>query len=226
MKPESVLITGISRGLGRALLEKFVAEGSRVFGCARSQVAIDELQEKHGVAVELTQLDVADAGSVASWAADIAAQGTIPEIIVNNAGVINTNARLWEVSAGEFQKVVDVNICGTANIIRSFTPLLIEQKRGTIVNFSSEWGRSTSAEVAPYCASKWAIEGLSQALAQELPRGMCCVALSPGIIDTDMLRSCFGDLAAGYPGPGEWAAAAYKTICALKPADSGKQRNV
>ena len=74
-----------------------------------------------------------------------------------------------------------------------------------IVNFSSGWGRSTSAEVAPYCATKWAIEGLSQALAQELPKGMACVALNPGIIDTEMLRSCFGESAASYPDAAEWA---------------------
>ena len=73
---------------------------------------------------------------------------------------------------------------------------------GVIVNFSSGWGRSTDAEVAPYCATKWAIEGLTQAFAQELPSGMAAVALNPGIINTDMLQSCFGGSASGYPSPG------------------------
>lgn len=67
-----------------------------------------------------------------------------------------------------------------------------------IVNISSGWGRSTSPEVAPYCASKWAIEGLTQALAQELPSGMVTVALNPGIIHTDMLNICFGEEAKYY----------------------------
>ena len=70
-----------------------------------------------------------------------------------------------------------------------------------IVNFSSGWGRSVDAEVAPYCATKWAIEGLTQALARELPPGLCAVPLNPGVIDTDMLRSCFGGSAGGYPQP-------------------------
>src|SRR5262249_21389378 len=78
---------------------------------------------------------------------------------------------------------------------------MIRRGAGVIVNFSSGWGRSTAAEVAPYCASKWAIEGLTRALAQELPAGVAAVPLNPGIIDTDMLRSCVGGDAGGYPAP-------------------------
>jgi hypothetical protein len=85
---------------------------------------------------------------------------------------------------------------------------MIARSHGVIVNFSSGWGRSTSPEVAPYCATKWAIEGLTRALAQELPRGMAAVPLNPGIIDTDMLRACFGSAASGYPDPKEWAESA------------------
>jgi NAD(P)-dependent dehydrogenase (short-subunit alcohol dehydrogenase family) len=93
-----------------------------------------------------------------------------------------------------------------------------------IVNFSSGWGRSTDAEVAPYCATKWAIEGLTQSLAQELPSGMAAVPLNPGIIDTDMLRSTFGGTASSsYPRPGEWAKAAVPFLLKLGPSDNGKQ---
>jgi NAD(P)-dependent dehydrogenase (short-subunit alcohol dehydrogenase family) len=70
-----------------------------------------------------------------------------------------------------------------------------------VLNFSSGWGRSADAEVAPYCATKWAIEGLTLALAQELPPGMAAVPLNPGIINTGMLHSCFGDSASSYPTP-------------------------
>ncbi len=117
--------------------------------------------------------------------------------MLNNAGVINRNARLWEVPEREFSQVIDVNIKGIANVIRHFVPAMVKRKRGVIVNFSSGWGRSTDAEVAPYCATKWAIEGLTQAFAQELPSGMAAVALNPGIINTDMLQSCFGGSASG-----------------------------
>jgi NAD(P)-dependent dehydrogenase (short-subunit alcohol dehydrogenase family) len=95
-----------------------------------------------------------------------------------------------------------------------------------IVNFSSYWGRSAAAEVAPYCATKWAIEGLTAALAEELPPGMAAVPLNPGVIDTDMLRSCFGDSAGSYLGPKEWAKEAVPFILSLGPEHNGQQLTV
>jgi len=91
-----------------------------------------------------------------------------------------------------------------------------------IANFSSGWGRSTSPEVAPYCATKYAVEGLTLALAQELPAGMCAVPLNPGIINTDMLQSCFGENAASYPTPEKWARKAVPFLLGLGPKDNGK----
>jgi NAD(P)-dependent dehydrogenase (short-subunit alcohol dehydrogenase family) len=76
--------------------------------------------------------------------------------------------------------------------------------------------------VAPYCASKWAIEGLTRALAQELPPGLAAVPLNPGVIDTDMLRSCFGQEAAEYPSAEEWAERAAPFLLGLGPDDNGK----
>jgi NAD(P)-dependent dehydrogenase (short-subunit alcohol dehydrogenase family) len=99
---------------------------------------------------------------------------------------------------------------------------MIARGRGVVVNFSSGWGRSTSPEVAPYCATKWGIEGLTQALSQELPDGLAAVALNPGIIDTDMLRRTFGPAAADYPDPARWAVAAVPFLEGLGPRDNGK----
>src|SRR4029079_14412946 len=97
---------------------------------------------------------------------------------------------------------------------------------GVIVNISSGWGRSTAAEVAPYCASKWAVEGLTRALAQELPRGMAAVPLNPGIIDTDMLRTCFGGSAGNYPSPERWAEQAVPFLLGLGAKDNGQALTV
>jgi NAD(P)-dependent dehydrogenase (short-subunit alcohol dehydrogenase family) len=95
-----------------------------------------------------------------------------------------------------------------------------------IVNFSSGWGRSTDREVAPYCATKWAIEGLTQALAQELPAGMAAVPLNPGIINTDMLQSCFGPSAAGFPTAEEWAKRAVPFLLQLDERHNGQSLTV
>jgi NAD(P)-dependent dehydrogenase (short-subunit alcohol dehydrogenase family) len=111
-------------------------------------------------------------------------------------------------------------------VIRHFVPAMVEKKHGVIVNFSSGWGRSVSAEVAPYCATKWAIEGLTQALAEELPSGMCAVPLNPGIIDTEMLRSCFASGAGAYPKPEEWAKRAVPFILSLREEHNGQPLTV
>ena len=113
-----------------------------------------------------------------------------------------------------------------ANVIRLFLPAMIARKTGMVINFSSGWGRTVAKEVAPYCASKWAVEGLTQALAEELPRGMGAVPLNPGIVDTDMLRSCFGGSASRYPSPAKWAEKAVPFILGLNSRDSGKQLTV
>jgi NAD(P)-dependent dehydrogenase (short-subunit alcohol dehydrogenase family) len=171
-------------------------------------------------------VDVASDDEVKSWASILLNSHGLPDLILNNAGVINKNASLWEVSAAEFSLVVDVNLKGAANVIRHFVPGMVKRKRGVLVNFSSGWGRSTDAEVAPYCASKWGLEGLTMALAQELPSGTAAVSLNPGIINTDMLQSCFGKSADSYFSASEWAKIAVPFLLKLGPDDNGKQLDI
>ena len=226
MSGHVILITGATRGLGRAMVHEFVRLGHIVLGCGRSKADVDKLRRQLGTPHDFYSVDVASDEEVKSWASLLLNTHSPPDLLLNNAGVINRNARLWEISPREFSQVIDVNLKGAANLIRHFVPAMLQRKRGVIVNFSSGWGRSTDAEVAPYCASKWAIEGLTQSLAQELPTGLATVALNPGIIDTDMLRSCFGSSAAHYPSPEEWARTAVPFLLGLGPTDNGKQLEV
>lgn len=219
--PKHVLITGVSRGLGRAMAEGFAARGHRVTGCARSEEALEELRETLGDPHLFDAVDVADDDAVRDWAGDILDEAGPPDLLLNSAALINPNAPLWEIDDDTFSHVIDVNIKGVANLIRAFLPAMIDAGRGVVVNFSSGWGRSTSPEVAPYCATKWAIEGMTKALAQELPDGLAAVAFNPGIIDTDMLRSCFGEGARSYDSPEEWAKAAIPFLDALGTRDNG-----
>src|SRR5262249_27241956 len=199
------VITGATRGLGRALAEHFAALRHTVAGCGRSAEAVAELRQSPGAPHEFEVVDVTREDRVKAWAQQILASRGAPDLLVNNAAAINRNALLWEVPAAEFDQVMDVNLKGVANVLRHFVPAMITRGRGVIVNLSSGWGRATAPEVAPYCASKWGIEGLTRALAQELPPGLAAVALNPGIIDTAMLRSCFGAKASNFPGPEAWA---------------------
>ena len=219
---KTILITGATRGLGRALAEEFIRLGHVVIGCGRSQTEISRLQNQFSAPNDFAVVNVADDGQVAIWAKRILSSHGAPDLLLNNAALINRNAKLWEVPAQEFSDVIDVNIKGVTNVIRRFVPAMVERRSGVIVNFSSGWGRSTDAEVAPYCATKWAIEGLTQALAQELPSGMTAVPLNPGIIATDMLRSSFGGSASSYPGPETWAKSAVPFLLKINSADNGK----
>ena len=224
--PKTILITGVSRGLGRALTEEFIRLGHIVIGCGRSEKEIAQLQKQFPAPNDFAVVDVSADEQVAAWAKRVLSSHAAPDLLLNNAGIINRNAPLWEISAEEFSRVIDVNIKGVANVIRHFAPAMVARRAGVIVNFSSGWGRSTDAEVAPYCATKWAMEGLTQSLAQELPPGMAAVPLNPGIINTDMLCSCFGDSASSYPTPREWAQIAVPFLLKLGASDNGRPLTV
>ena len=221
-----VLITGATRGLGRALTERLIECGCTVWGCGRSTAVIAELAARYRDPHRFDVVDVADEQAVAGWAAALLAAGAAPDLVLNNAALINAGRPLWEVPAAEFSAVIDVNVKGVYHVIRHVVPAMSQRGRGVIVNFSSGWGRSTSADVAPYCATKWAIEGLTQSLAQELPRGLAAVALNPGIIDTEMLRSCFGSGAGNYDSPAAWSRRAVPFLLSLSARDNGRALDV
>jgi len=192
--PRIVLITGVTRGLGRAAVDECIRAGCTVWGCGRSVDAIRELQRTYGGPHRFSAVDVCDEDQVARWRAELTATGDGPDLVLNNAAVINHSAPLWTISSDEFAHVMDMNLKGVFHVVRQFVPVMAN-RGGVIVNFSSGWGRSTAAGVAPYCATKWGIEGLTRALADELPDGLAAVAVNPGVIDTDMLRRCFGEVA-------------------------------
>lgn len=220
-----IVITGCTRGLGRALAGEFIAAGHTVAGCGRG-AQIMELRMEHAAPHDFSVVDVAQESKVAVWAEKVIGALGPPDILINNAGLINDPAPLWKVPAREFDALIDVNIKGVANVIRHFVPAMVARGSGVIVNFSSGWGRSVSPEVAPYCASKYAIEGLTKALAGELPGGMAAIPLNPGVIDTDMLRRCWSDGASSYPKAEEWGRTAAKFILKLGPRDNGKSVSV
>ncbi|WP_298859489.1 SDR family oxidoreductase [uncultured Gimesia sp.] len=221
-----IVVTGVTQGLGRAMAAGFIQAGHTVAGCGRSQSRIDELSQQYGDAHLFSAVDIANHSEVQAWAENVLDRWGPPDLLINNAALINENAPLWEVPVDEFDAVIDVNIKGTANTIRNFLPAMIERESGVVVNFSSGWGRSTSADVATYCATKWAIEGLTLALAQELPRGMAAIPLNPGIINTEMLQSCFGSQAQHYPTAKEWAEISVPFLLGLSAKHNGQQLSV
>ena len=221
-----ILVTGATRGLGRAMSEAFAEMGHTVLGCGTSEANVEAIRAALPAPHRFEKVDVSDDKQVAAWAHSVRADNDPIDLLLNNAAVINDNGPLWKVSAEAFRKVIDVNVAGSVNVLRHFLPGMIKRGKGVVVNFSSGWGRSTSPEVGPYCASKYAVEGFTLALAQELPKGMAAVPLNPGVIDTDMLRSAFGDEASSYPDPKKWAKIAVPYILSLGPKHNGQSLSV
>ena len=199
------------------MTEGFQALGYTVFGCARTISADDSNR--------FFACDISNDSQVQSFAERVLSEGP-PDILINNAAIINQNAPLWKIGEEDFSRIVAVNLCGTVNMIRHFVPAMISASSGIIVNFSSYWGRSTSPDVASYCATKWGIEGLTSSLAQDLPSGLAAVALNPGVINTEMLQSCFGSSAGSYPSPQHWAESAVPFINGFTEKDNGQSLTV
>ncbi|MBX2826357.1 MAG: SDR family oxidoreductase [Gammaproteobacteria bacterium] len=224
--PRKIVLTGVSRGLGAALLPELIDRGHSVAGCARSVDAISDLRATCPNPHHFTVLDLSEMVAIENWCEQLLDEFGVPDLVINNAATINSNASLWEVPPAEFDAVIDINIKSVFHVIRGLLPPMIDRGQGVIVNLSSGWGRSTSPEVAPYCTSKWAIEGMTRALASELPAGLAAVPLNPGIINTDMLQQCFGEAAQSYPDNVKWAAVAAPFILGLSAADNGQPLSV
>ena len=231
MKPAShsrrIVVTGCTRGIGRAMLDGFIEARHRVAGCGRNADAVAGLRaEFDSSAHDFSAVDVSNDTEVAAWISRLLSDWGVPDLLINNAAVMNPPGPLWEMSVSDVERMSAVNLNGVVHCIRHLVPAMIGEGRGVIVNLSSGWGRSTAPNVALYCMSKWGIEGLSQALAQELPSGLACVALNPGIIHTDMLESCWGSEAASFPGPSEWGQRAVPMILGLREKHNGQSLSV
>jgi NAD(P)-dependent dehydrogenase (short-subunit alcohol dehydrogenase family) len=222
MSPKRIVITGVSQGLGRAITDEFIALGHSVAGCARNAESIAALQSQYAKPHHFRAVDVSDDTSVTEWSRTVLKDFGTPNLLINNAAIVNANAPLWDVSQAEFSRVTAININGVHSVLRNFLPAMMATGSGIIVNLSSGWGRSVSAEVAPYCASKWAIEGLTKALAEELPSGMAAIPVSPGVVNTEMLQSCFGEAASSYETAETWAKTAAPFMLGLTSKDNGK----
>src|SRR5262249_22820017 len=122
--------------------EKFIELGHTVLGCGRSRELIENMRKTHRPPHEFSAVDVSVENRVEPWAARLLATHGAPDLLINNAGIINQKAPLWQVPGEEFDRLIDVNVKGVATVIRHFLPAMVARKVGVIVNFSSGWGRS------------------------------------------------------------------------------------
>ncbi len=213
-----IVITGVSRGLGRALTEWFAARGHSVSGAARSEAVIRALKKQPGPAEAFSVLDILDRPGVEAWAASLRP----PDLLICNAGVLHPDTPFVDLDAEQFDRQLDVNVKGTANVLRAVLPGMIQQGRGTVVVFTSGAGIRGYPEISGYCASKHALEGLCKSLALEIPEGMAVIPYQPGVIQTEMLLGHYGERAREYPLPQEWVESAGPALLALGPEQNGQ----
>lgn len=223
---KKIVLTGCTKGLGRALVDEFIALGHTVIGCGRNPEATLDLRFSISAPNTFDVLDVAEPMKVALWAERMLTLHGAPDLVINNAGLLTEPAPLWKQDTAKVAKLFQVNLTGIVHVVQGFVPAMIERGSGVVVNLSSGWGRSVSGEFAPYCASKWGVEGLTKALAEELPAPLAAVPLSPGVIDTAMLRQCYSEGAGDYPKPEAWAKVAAPFLLGLGRKDNGKSLTV
>lgn len=178
------VVTGANSGIGRATAIHLASEGHEVYGTVRDPDRADKLRRmatEAGVEVQLVPVDVADDASVAAGFGQILERAGAVDVLVNNAGV-GGNAVVEEAEPAAILDAVDVNVNGALRCLKQVLPGMRERGAGTIVNITSVAGRFGAIGQAPYVASKWALEGLSEQLALELaPFGIRVVIVEPGV---------------------------------------------
>ncbi len=184
MNQHVAVVTGANSGIGRATAIHLAAEGYRVYGTVRSSTKADKLVSmaaERGVTIQLAELDIGDDGSVRDGFDRILADAGRIDVLVNNAGV-GGNAVAEECAPQTYLDILNVNLCGAVRCVQSVAPGMRARGSGTIVNITSIAGRVAAIGQSPYVASKWAFEGLSEGLAQELvPFGIRVAIIEPGV---------------------------------------------
>ncbi|MEU3820430.1 oxidoreductase [Streptomyces sp. NPDC030392] len=180
------LITGATSGFGRAIAEAAIAEGDVVVGAARRPEALDDLVAAHPDQVHAVRLDVTDTAAVEAVVADAVARHGQIDVLVNNAGRTHVGA-FEETTDAELRALFDLHVFGPAALVRAVLPHMRERRSGAVVQMSSMGGQMSFAGFSAYSGTKFALEGMSEALAQEVREyGVKVLVVEPGAFRTSL----------------------------------------
>jgi NAD(P)-dependent dehydrogenase (short-subunit alcohol dehydrogenase family) len=183
------LITGSSRGLGRALAEAVLAAGHKLVATARNPAQLAYLADRYGHKVRIAALDVTNEQAAARAVAIAKEAFGRLDVLANNAGYGDVSP-IEDTSLEEFRTQIETNLFGVINVTKAALPLMREQGAGHILQFSSVGGRIGPVGRAPYAAAKWGVEGFSEVLSKEVgPLGVKVTIIEPGGFRTDFAGS-------------------------------------
>ena len=190
---KTALVTGATRGIGRAIALKFASEGADIAFTYRSQheaarTLVEEI-EAMGVRVKAYTSDAADFAQAHEVVEDVKATFGRIDILVNNAG-ITKDGLMMRMDEAQWDAVIDTNLKSAFNFIHACTPIMARQRGGSMINMSSVVGVSGNAGQCNYSASKAGLIGLTKSIAKEMgPRGIRANCIAPGFIGTDMTEA-------------------------------------
>ncbi|BEN15520.1 beta-ketoacyl-ACP reductase [Serratia marcescens] len=192
-----VLVTGASRGIGRAIAETFVARGAKVIGTATSESGAEAISSYLGANRKGFMLNVVDAQSIDSVLASIRAEFGEIDILVNNAGITRDNL-LMRMKDDEWEDILDTNLTSVFRLSKAVMRAMMKKRFGRIITIGSVVGTMGNAGQANYAAAKAGLIGFSKSLAREVAsRGITVNVVAPGFIETDMTRALTDDQRAG-----------------------------
>ena len=186
------IVTGGGRGLGREMAQRLAGAGAAVALVARSQNELEETEaliRQAGGKALVIRAAVTDATAVEQMARQVERELGAVDLLVNNAGVVNTPCPIWETDPNEWRQVIDVNLNGAFLCARAVLPNMIQRRRGRIINISSGAGTGPVAYGHSYSIAKTALARFSECIAVEAKDyGICAFTVDPGLVMTAMLR--------------------------------------
>ena len=184
------VVTGAGKGIGAAIARKLAALGARIVLCGRSSTPLEATARQivsAGGNARAVQADVTDLRSVEKLASQVEEEFGRVDVLINNAGVGSFGGPLHELPPDQWEYVLNTNLRGVYYCIRSFAPMMIRARSGSIINISSLAGKNALPNGAAYAASKWGLNGLSYSIAEELRSYNIRVSvICPGSVDTEL----------------------------------------
>jgi 3-hydroxy acid dehydrogenase / malonic semialdehyde reductase len=214
---KTILITGASAGFGAETARLFAREGARLILVARREDKLklleEELRNLHHVETLSIILDVSNSQQVEERLRNLPSPFDEPDILINNAGLVRGMDKSWEVTAEQWDEMIDTNVKGVLNVSRQILPKMLKANKGHIINIGSTSGHGTYPGGSVYCATKFALRALTDTLRMELVATPIRVSLiSPGMAETEFSKVRFY-------GDEQKAKDVYKGIKALEAVD-------